>query len=82
MVTPYDRIVTMFGERWAHLHAESNPSPLRDDHNDLLTMAVEPEFLSRNRAPSAEPYLGSYRPSQVPSHPVSAVRSLPSLVRF
>lgn len=72
MAAPYDRIVTMFGEQWAHLHAaESNPSPLRDEHNsDLPAMAVEPEFLSRNRAPSVEPYLS--RSAQAPHHPVRA----------
>lgn len=45
-----DRAVTMFGERWAHLHAESNPSPLRDHNNEppsMLNMAVDVEFMTR-----------------------------------
>ncbi|KAK3326487.1 hypothetical protein B0H66DRAFT_162074 [Apodospora peruviana] len=55
-----ERVVAMFGERWAHLHAESN-SPLRDDQDHdpspLSAMAVEPEFYNRRRrAPPAEPY--------------------------
>ncbi|EAQ90724.1 hypothetical protein CHGG_02659 [Chaetomium globosum CBS 148.51] len=48
-----DRAVTMFGERWAHLHVDSNPnpSPLRDDSNDpesILNMAVDVEFMNRH----------------------------------
>lgn len=63
-----DRVVAMFGERWAHLHAESNPSPLRDDDNGrspmLTTMAVDSEFLPRSRPPP-EPYtLSSIRSTQ------------------
>jgi hypothetical protein len=72
-----DRVVAMFGERWAHLHAESNPSPRRDDSNEpspLLGMAVESEFLPRSRPPP-EPYaytLSNIRSTQAPNHPVCA----------
>ncbi|KAK4039455.1 hypothetical protein C8A01DRAFT_36583 [Parachaetomium inaequale] len=69
-----DRVVTMFGERWAHLHAESNPSPLRDDNNDpspMLSMAVEPEFLTRRSQLRPEPTyaLSNMRSTQAPGHP-------------
>ncbi|KAK4154597.1 hypothetical protein C8A00DRAFT_32633 [Chaetomidium leptoderma] len=68
-----DRVVAMFGERWAHLHAESNPSPLRDDDNDpspMLTMAVEPEFMPRRTQLRPEPTyaLSSIRSTQAPNH--------------
>ncbi|KXX73808.1 hypothetical protein MMYC01_209113 [Madurella mycetomatis] len=69
-----ERVVAMFGERWAHLHAESNPSPRRDDSSDtspMLTMAVDAEFLPRSR-PHPEPYsytLSNIRSTQAPNHP-------------
>lgn len=70
-----DRVVAMFGERWAHLHAEANPSPLRDNDNDpspMLSMAVDPEFLSRRSQLRPEPTytLSSIRSTQAPNHPV------------
>ena len=79
-----DRVVAMFGERWAHLHAESNPSPLRDTDNDpspILTMAVDPEFLSRRNQLRPEPTyaLSSIRSTQAANHPVSLRRPLPEL---
>ncbi|KAL1840227.1 hypothetical protein VTJ49DRAFT_710 [Mycothermus thermophilus] len=67
-----DHLVTIFGERWAHLHAESNPSPLRNDlesaHN--LPMAVESAFLPRHREPRPEPTyaLSSIRSTQASDH--------------
>lgn len=81
-----DRVVTMFGERWAHLHAESNPSPLRDDSNDrspMLPMAVEPEFFPRRSQLRPEPTyaLSSIRSTQSPNHPVRSRRLLLSIVR-
>jgi len=74
----------MFGERWAHLHAESNPSPLRDDNNDpspMLSMAVEPEFLTRRSQLRPEPTyaLSNMRSTQAPGHPVSMPLSTPKL---
>jgi hypothetical protein len=80
-----DRVVTMFGERWAHLHAESNPSPLRDDNNNepspMLSMAVEPEFLSSRRSqlrPEPTYALSNMRSTQAPGHPVSVLHPPPS----
>ncbi|KAK4104021.1 hypothetical protein N658DRAFT_514031 [Parathielavia hyrcaniae] len=71
---PDDRAVAMFGERWAHLHAESTPNLFRDDDNDpspTLTMAVEPDFLSRRSQPRPEPTyaLSNLRSTQAPGHP-------------
>ena len=76
-----ERVVAMFGERWAHLHAESN-SPLRDDDDDpyefyiparASMMAVEPEFLERRRPRiPTEPYtVSSMRSTQAPTRSVS-----------
>ncbi|KAK3360027.1 hypothetical protein B0T25DRAFT_534553 [Lasiosphaeria hispida] len=68
-----DRVVAMFGERWAHLHAESNPSPSRDDEDNdpLSAMAAEPEFFPRNRmGMHSEPFTtSSMRSTQAPNHP-------------
>ncbi|KAK4113842.1 hypothetical protein N656DRAFT_767545 [Canariomyces notabilis] len=80
-----DRVVAMFGERWAHLHAESNPSPRRDDSNEpspLLGMAVESEFLPRSRPPP-EPYaytLSNIRSTQAPNHPSRSATRSPGLL--
>ena len=70
-----EREVAAAGERWAHLHAESNPSPLRDGEDDelfpLSAMAVEADFLPRRVPPAAESYaMSSMRSTQAPNHPV------------
>ncbi|KAK4242531.1 hypothetical protein C8A03DRAFT_11256, partial [Achaetomium macrosporum] len=83
-----DRVVAMFGERWAHLHAESNPSRLRDDDNDpspMLTMAVGPEFLPRRSRLRPEPTyaLSSMRSTQAANHPSrNATRSAAETTGF
>lgn len=68
-----DRVVALFGERWAHLHGETSPSRDDEDNNPspLSIMAVEPEFLPRRRLPSVtEPYAtSSIRSTQAPGHP-------------
>lgn len=52
-----ERVVAMFGERWAHLHADTTPfRELDDDHTPptlppISAMAVEPEFFPRLRTP-------------------------------
>ncbi len=71
-----DRLVTVFGERWAHLHAESNPAPSRDRDSEaalLASYAVEPSFLARPTQPRAEPIyaLSSIRSTQSSAHSVS-----------
>jgi len=70
-----DRLVTVFGERWAHLHAESNPTP-RDHDSEaalLASYAVEPSFLGRSINPRAEPIyaLSNIRSTQTSAHSVS-----------
>lgn len=77
-----ERVVSLFGGRWAHLHPESN-SPLRDDGDEdpyesyisarPSMMAVEPEFLDRRRPRlPTEPYtMSSMRPTQAPTRSVS-----------
>jgi len=73
-----DRVIALFGERWAHLHGETNPSPSRDDEDNdpspLSIMAVDSEFLPRRRLPGVpEPYAtSSIRSTQAPGHPVRA----------
>lgn len=74
-----DRAVTMFGERWAHLHADPNPnpSPLRDDSNDpasILNMAVDVEFMNRRNRRS------QLRPE--PTYALSNIRSTQTLGQF
>lgn len=78
-----DRIAVLIGERWAHLHSESNPNPTRDSgNNDALSMmAVDPEFLnppSRRRRLTAvtEPYaISNVRSTLAPAQSVThAVR--------
>ncbi|KAL2129602.1 hypothetical protein VTI74DRAFT_7536 [Chaetomium olivicolor] len=69
-----DRVAAMLGERWAQLHAESNPSPLRDEDNNpvpTLTMAVDSEFLPRRNRQRPEPTfaLSSLRSTQARNHP-------------
>lgn len=75
MGTLDDRVAALFGDRWAHLHADSHSSSLRDDDSDsspMLTMAVDPEFLPRSRPP-LEPYtLSNIRSTQAANHAVSA----------
>ncbi|KAK3903101.1 hypothetical protein C8A05DRAFT_33181 [Staphylotrichum tortipilum] len=68
-----DRLVTVFGERWAHLHAESNPAPPRDRESRALRLAsyaVEPSFLTRPSQPRTEPIyaLSSIRSTQTSAH--------------
>jgi len=79
-----DRVVALFGERWAHLHGETSPSRDDEDNNPspLSIMAVEPEFLPRRRLPSVtEPYAtSSIRSTQAPGHPVSASLTNPYAV--
>jgi len=71
-----DSMLALFGERWAHLYAESNPSPSRDDPESLLTTAaVEPEFLPTRRvrlpAMAEPPYAtSSLRSTQEPGRSV------------
>ncbi|KAL2160611.1 hypothetical protein VTH06DRAFT_1299 [Thermothelomyces fergusii] len=53
-----DGTVTIFGEHWAHLHAEPHPGPFRDDSHILfpaLSMAVESDFLPPRAQPRPEP---------------------------
>jgi hypothetical protein len=75
-----DRVVVgMLDERWAHLHAQSNPSRSRNDDNgpsSLLPMAVQPEFLPRRSRLRPEPtyVLSSMRSTQTANHPVSIAR--------
>lgn len=72
-----DSMLALFGERWAHLHAESNPSPSRDDPEALMltATAVEPEFLPTRRvrltAMAEPPYAtSSLRSTQEPGRSV------------
>ncbi|GAB1312558.1 hypothetical protein MFIFM68171_02768 [Madurella fahalii] len=79
-----DRVIAMFGERWAHLHAESNPSPLREDDSEpspiLTTAAVDSDFLPRrNRLRPERTYaLSNIRFTQAPNHPSRSVTRSPA----
>ncbi|KAK3684733.1 hypothetical protein B0T22DRAFT_196309 [Podospora appendiculata] len=70
-----ESVVHMFGERWAHLHAESNPAPTRDHEiEESISVpqgAVAPDFHIRRRyQPPPAPYTtSSMRSTQAPNHP-------------
>lgn len=55
-----ERVVAMFGERWAHLHADTTPFRELDEDRTPLTlppisaMAVEPDFFRRTSGLPAE----------------------------
>ncbi|KAK3327841.1 hypothetical protein B0T19DRAFT_175383 [Cercophora scortea] len=69
-----ESVVHMFGERWAHLHAESNPAPALDhdvEESISVPQAVAPDFHIRRRyQPPPAPYTtSSMRSTQAPNHP-------------
>ncbi|KAL2170997.1 hypothetical protein VTG60DRAFT_4012 [Thermothelomyces hinnuleus] len=69
-----DGTVTIFGEPWAHLHAEPHPGPFRDDGHVLfpaLSMAVESDFLPPRTQARPEPTyaLSNMRSTQASNHP-------------
>ncbi|KAK3377812.1 hypothetical protein B0H63DRAFT_451657 [Podospora didyma] len=88
-----DRVVAMFGERWATLHADSMPSPGRQLEMDnaaaeaeaatmippTMAMAVDPEFLPRRiPGPPTEPYAtSSIRSTQALTHSSRGSRRTP-----
>lgn len=72
-----DRVVERFGERWAELHARSNPSPLLDTQGDAGPSV--PSTRQQENAPQ-QPLAGYHAvpghtdlPSDLPSHEVSRV---------
>ncbi|KAL2143685.1 hypothetical protein VTI28DRAFT_10115 [Corynascus sepedonium] len=68
-----DGTVTIFGEPWAHLHAEGGPGSLRDESHVLfpaLSMAVESDFLPPRTQSRPEPTyaLSNMRSTQASGH--------------
>jgi len=53
-----DHVIAVFSERWAHLHGETNPSPLRDDGDrdtPAPTLTARTDFNHRRMRPVAHP---------------------------
>ncbi|KAK4658012.1 hypothetical protein QC762_203040 [Podospora pseudocomata] len=87
-----DRVITMFGERWAHLHAGSNPSLTQtdDDNSPILPRPTDSQlaaqdaysnFQRRDRYMSRMeplPMVSSLRSTQAPNHPSRSSTTSPA----
>ncbi|KAK4172352.1 hypothetical protein QBC36DRAFT_338071 [Triangularia setosa] len=78
-----DRVVAMFGERWAHLHAGSNPSQTQTDDDTLPISAPPAGFNPSPRNPYLSrtdplPMVSSLRSTQAPDHPSRSSTTSPA----
>ncbi|KAK0670816.1 hypothetical protein QBC41DRAFT_66201 [Cercophora samala] len=87
-----DRVVAMFGERWAHLHAGSNPSQTQtdDDTSPILPPPTDSQLAAQDSYSSSYhrerylsrmeplPMVSSLRSTQAPNHPSRSSTTSPA----
>ncbi|KAK3994693.1 hypothetical protein QBC44DRAFT_235595 [Cladorrhinum sp. PSN332] len=77
-----ERVSALFSDRWAHLHADSNPSRQENDGSQTARLRDRTRFVVYNRrtaGPGGEPYIvSSLRSTQVPDHPSRSSTTSPA----